>query len=242
MIINRTCTRNQLCLEILVEDHSQVTQLLQRGRNTSDRMWNKTFSESNVVLPWVLILSTSNPHKDSLFVSLQPIPIITVHGAIINCVFPPFCLVLKAAPRDSCDLSSPPSVSSKVMFVRSGNLLMNSLQAPCTLTYSVRKEAKPKLDMVLLLLGTIVCVLSFPEVLSFKHGDKFSQRLDRLCYSDRHCNQGEKVVELLCPLQRYMHNTMEQKELESTCATPQQLGNSMVELATLLSSTIAAAE
>ena len=50
--------------------------------NTSDRMWNKTFFESNVVLPWVLVLDTSNPH--SLFVFL----IITVHDAIINCVFP----------------------------------------------------------------------------------------------------------------------------------------------------------
>ena len=71
--------------------------------------------------------------------------------------------------------------------MRSGNLLRNSLQAPCTLTQSVRIEAKPKLDMVLLSLGTIVCVLSSPEVLSCKHGDKFSQRLDRRCYSDRHC-------------------------------------------------------
>ena len=31
----------------------------------------------------------------------------------------------------------------------------------------------------------------------------------------------EKVVELLCPFQRYMHDTMKQKELGSTCATPQ---------------------
>ena len=111
------------------------------------------------------------------------------HGTWRNhqlCVSP-FCLVLKAAPRDSCDLSNPPSVSLKVMFLRSGNLLRNSLHAPCTLTHSVRIEAKPKLDMVLLSLGTIVCVLSSPEVLSFKHGDKFSQRLDRRCYSDRHC-------------------------------------------------------
>ena len=64
MIIDRTCTRNQLCLEILVvhcpfsldgclhgsdqrhattlEDHSQVTRLLQRGINTSDSAWNRT--------------------------------------------------------------------------------------------------------------------------------------------------------------------------------------------------------
>ena len=68
------------------------------------------------------------------------------------------CLVLKAAPRDSCDLSSPPSVSSKVIFERSRNLLRNSLQAPCTLTSFVRIEAKPILDTVLLLLGSIVCV------------------------------------------------------------------------------------
>ena len=113
----------------------------------------------------------------------------THHGTWRNrqlCVSPS-CLVLKAAPRDSCDLSSPPSVSSKVMFVRSGNLLRNSLQAPCTLTSFVRREAKPRLDMVLLSLGSIVCVLSSPEVLSFKRGDKFSQRLDRRCYRDRHC-------------------------------------------------------
>ena len=150
-------------------------------------MWNKTCSESNVVLPWVLVLGTSNPHKDSQFVFFAAHS--NHHGTWRNhqlCVSP-FCLVLKAAPRDSCDLSSPPSVSLKVMFLRSGNLLRNSLQAPCTLTQSVRIEAKPKLDMVLLSLGTIVCVLSSPEVLSCKHGDKFSQRLDRRCYSDRHC-------------------------------------------------------
>ena len=98
-------------------------------------------------------LGTNKTHKESLSVSLQPISIITAHGAIINCVFP-FLSHLES----STDLSSPPSVLSKVMFVRSENLFRNSLQAPCTLTHSVRIEAKPKLDMVLLLLGTFVCV------------------------------------------------------------------------------------
>ena len=71
MIIDRICTKNQLCLEIRVVycpfslDSSLhgSDQLLQRAMNTSDRMWNKTFSESNVVPPWVLVLGTSNPHK-----------------------------------------------------------------------------------------------------------------------------------------------------------------------------------
>ena len=117
--------------------------------------------------------------------SLQPIPIITVHGAIVDCVF--HHAAMRASPKDSCDLSSPPSVSSKVMFARSGNLFRKSLEASCFFTHSVRIEARPRLDKVLLLLGTIACVLSSPEVLSFKHGDKFSRVFDRHCHRDRHC-------------------------------------------------------
>ena len=85
-------SRNQLSLEILVvycplfldsclqncdqrpaiilEDHSQVTQLLQGGMNTSDSMWNSTFSWINVVLPLVLLLGAVRPHMDTVPVSL----------------------------------------------------------------------------------------------------------------------------------------------------------------------------
>ena len=53
------------------------------------------------------------------------------------------------------------------------------------------------------------------------------------------------LLELLCSSQRYMHNAMEQRELEPTdfCdSTASHLGNSIVDLATLLSSTTAATE
>ena len=82
---------NQLSLEILVvycpfsldsclqgsdrrhailEDHSQVAQLLQGGMNTSDSMWNSTFPWSNVVLHLVLLLGAVKPHMDTIPVSL----------------------------------------------------------------------------------------------------------------------------------------------------------------------------
>ena len=72
----------------ILEDHSQITQIVQRGMNTSDRMWNKTFSESNVVLPLVLVLGPTKHTKILCPFLKQPISIITVHSAIINCVFP----------------------------------------------------------------------------------------------------------------------------------------------------------
>ena len=88
---------------------------------------------------------------------------------------------------------------------------------------SVRIEAKPRLDMVLLSLGSIVCVvLSSPEMLSFKRRDKISQRLDRRCYRDQHCTtEVKRLWNFSVPFQRYMHDTMEQKELEPTSATSQ---------------------
>ena len=157
----------------------------------------------------------------------------------------PFCIVLKAAPRDSCDLSSPPSVSSKVTFLRSGNLLRNSLQAPCTLTSSVRMEAKPRLDMVLLSLGNKCVRVVLPRGAIFQTwGTKFPATRSALLQRPTLHHQGEKVVELLCPFQRYMHDTMKQKELGPTCATPQLHNWAIRWLNLQLSShpTIAAAE
>ena len=154
MITDRTfLSRNQLSLEILVvycpfsldsclqdsdqrpaiilEDHSQVTQLLQGGMNTSDSMWNSTVPWSNVVLPLVL-LGAVRPHMDT-------VPVFSEANSNHHMVqSSTVSFVLKAAPRDSCDLSSPPSVSSKVTFLRSGNLSRNSPMALCALTHAVR--------------------------------------------------------------------------------------------------------
>ena len=133
----------------------------------------------------------------------------------------PLCLVLKAAPRDSCDLSSPPSVSSKVMFEGSGNLLRNSLQAPCTLTSFRENRSQTKIGhgVAVTRNNCVRVVLSRGPV--FQTWGQNFQRLDRRCYRDRHCTtKVKRLWNFSVPFQRYMHDTMEQKELESTCATP----------------------
>ena len=263
MIIDRICTRNQLCLEILVvycpfsldsslhgsdqrhaiilEDHSQVTQLLQRGMNTSDRMWNKTFSESNVVGP--RLGHQQSTQRFSVRVSVAHS---NHHGMAQSSTV---CFLILPRLEGSIKRLVRPVQSTIGLFknhVLAIRKLVKEFTPGAVYPHTFREnrsQTKIGHDPAVTRNNCVRVVLSRGAVFQTWRQTLPATRSALLQRPTLH-HQGEKVVELLCPFQRYMHDTMEQKELEPTSATP-QLHNWAIRWLNLqlsLSSTIAAAE
>ena len=128
------------------------------------------------------------------------------------------CLVMKAAPRVSCDLCSPICLfKSHVHAIRK---LVKEF-APSAIYPHIFRENRSQTKI-----GHGVAVTRNNSVYSpiqkyclANVGTNFPATRSALLQRLTLHHQGEKVMELVCPFQRYMHVTMEQKELESTCAT-----------------------
>ena len=130
---------------ITLEDHSRVTQTLAKRHKHPGQHVEQDLSleqcRTSIGLSswapsshtWAPCLCLRSPFQSPQYMA---------HSSTV-CFF--FSFVLKAAPRDSCDLSSPPSVSSKVAFSAVKKLVEEFAHVVCPHTFRENWSRKTRI-------------------------------------------------------------------------------------------------